>query len=208
MARRSQRLPRKLPKQGRAKATVEAILTATAHILVRQGFEAANTNCIAERAGVSIGSLYQYFPSKDALIAALLERHVAEMLAVAEDGIARAMGGSMRQRAREMVRVMLAAHAVEPRLHRVFMEEIPYANRIQRLEELERMFEELARIALERERGTIRPRNLDIAAFVLVQTVEALTHAAALHRPEFLNSEEFLDETTELIVRYLARDGA
>jgi AcrR family transcriptional regulator len=206
MRRRSQQLPRKLPKQGRAKATVEAILTATAHILVRHGFEAASTNRIAERAGVSIGSLYQYFPSKDALVAALLERHVQEMLAVAQDGLARPMGESMRGRARTMVRVMLAAHAVEPRLHRVFMEEMPYANRMQRLGEMEQMFEELAKVALERERGTIRPRNLDIAAFILVQAVEALTHAAVLHRPELLNSEEFLEETTELIVRYLSRD--
>jgi AcrR family transcriptional regulator len=205
MRRTARHLPRKQPKQGRAKATVEAILTATAHILVRYGFEAASTNRIAAKAGVSIGSLYQYFPSKDALIAALLERHVREMLGVMQAGLAGSTARSMRQRAREMVRVMLAAHAVEPHLHRVFMEEMPYANRMQRLAELERMFEELARVSLEQERPRVRPRNLDIAAFVLVQAVEALTHAAVLHRPELLRSEEFLDETTELIVRYLAR---
>jgi AcrR family transcriptional regulator len=204
--RKSRHLPRKLPKQARAQETVEAILTATAHILVRHGFEAASTNRIAERAGVSIGSLYQYFPSKDALVAALLERHVQEMLAVARDGLAQASARSIRQRAREMIRVMLQAHAVEPELHRVFMEEMPYANRMQAIAEMERMFEELAKASLERNRATIRPRNLDIAAFVLVQAVEALTHAAVVHRPELLQSEEFVDETTELIVRYLAPD--
>ena len=100
---------------------------------------------------------------------------------------------------------MLAAHAVEPRLHRVFMEEMPFANRMEHVSDLERMFEELAKTSLEHESARIRPRNLEIAAFVVVQAVEALTHAAVLHRPELLRSEEFIDETTELIVRYLMR---
>ena len=68
------------------------------------------------------------------------------------------------------------------------------------------MFEALAKTSLEHDRTRIRPRNLEIAAFVIVQAVEALTHAAVLHRPELLRSEEFIDERTELIVRYLARD--
>ena len=54
---------RKSPAQSRSRATVEAILDAAAHILVTQGFAAASTNRIAEKAGVSIGSLYQYFPN-------------------------------------------------------------------------------------------------------------------------------------------------
>ena len=206
MARKPLTKPRKQASQDRSRATVNALVEATARILVKEGFDKASTNRIAEMAGVSIGSLYQYFPSKDALVAALLERHVQEMLAVARDGLAQSSARSIRQRAREMVRVMLQAHAVEPELHRVFMEEMPYANRIQAIAEMERMFETLAKTSLERDRATIRPRNLDIAAFVLVQAVEALTHAAVVHRPELLQSEEFVDETTELVVRYLARD--
>lgn len=66
--------PRKLPKQGRARATCDAILEAAAHIIARGGLAAFNTNAVAERAGVSIGSLYQYFPNKDALMVALIQR--------------------------------------------------------------------------------------------------------------------------------------
>lgn len=206
MRSRRQIGPRKLPKQQRARATVEAILAAAAHILVHEGFDAASTNRIAEKAGVSIGSLYQYFPSKEAVVGALLEQHVREMLAVARDGLERWTSGSLRQRTRAMVRMMLEAHAVQPALHRVFMEEMPRVSGAAPIAELDRTFEELARVHLERDRAMIRPRNLEIAAFVVVQTVEALTHAAVLHRSDMLRSEEFIDETTELIVRYLAAD--
>jgi AcrR family transcriptional regulator len=61
--------PRKLPRQQRARATCEAILEAAAHIIGREGLAGFNTNAVAERAGVSIGSLYQYFPNKDSLMA-------------------------------------------------------------------------------------------------------------------------------------------
>lgn len=66
--------PRKKPRQARAAATVEAILQATAHILEREGLGALNTNHIAERAGVSVGSLYQYFPTKQAILTEIIRR--------------------------------------------------------------------------------------------------------------------------------------
>ncbi len=70
---------RKLPKQERSRITVEAILEATTHILVEEGYDKANTNRIAERAGISLGSLYQYFPNKEALMTALMDQHATEM---------------------------------------------------------------------------------------------------------------------------------
>lgn len=72
--------PRKKPRQARAQATVDAILQAAAHILVEQGFEGFNTNAVAERAGVSVGSLYQYFPNKDAIIAEMVRAKRARLL--------------------------------------------------------------------------------------------------------------------------------
>jgi AcrR family transcriptional regulator len=66
--------PRKLPRQRRSAATVEAILEAAAHILERDGLPALTTNRVAERAGASIGSLYQYFPNREAILAALIRR--------------------------------------------------------------------------------------------------------------------------------------
>ncbi|MRW93158.1 TetR family transcriptional regulator [Duganella sp. FT80W] len=70
--------PRKAPRQRRATHTVDAILEAAALVLEEEGLEGFNTNAIARRAGASIGSLYQYFPSKDALTLALLQREEAK----------------------------------------------------------------------------------------------------------------------------------
>jgi AcrR family transcriptional regulator len=77
--------PRKKPRQKRSADTVAVIVEATARILETNGFEGFNTNAVAEKAGVSIGSLYQYFPSKQALLSAIIEREVAPMLAVIEE---------------------------------------------------------------------------------------------------------------------------
>jgi AcrR family transcriptional regulator len=70
--------PRKTPRQQRAQATVQAILEAAAQIIGQSGLAAFNTNAVAERAGVSIGTLYQYFDGKDAIMAALIRRTQAE----------------------------------------------------------------------------------------------------------------------------------
>jgi AcrR family transcriptional regulator len=80
MLRKPSATPRKQPKQERSQATVEAILTATTHILIKEGYDQFNTNRVAELAGVSIGSLYQYFPNKEALLFALAEDHANEMV--------------------------------------------------------------------------------------------------------------------------------
>jgi len=76
--RRKQSTPRKTPRQQRSRATVEAVLTAAAQVFEARGYAAGTTNRIAERAGVSVGTLYQYFPNKEAIAVALLERHLAE----------------------------------------------------------------------------------------------------------------------------------
>lgn len=76
----SSRKPRKSPTQARSLATVEAIIEAAARILEATGTERFSTNAVAERAGVSIGSLYQYFPSKQALLWALIDRETSRLI--------------------------------------------------------------------------------------------------------------------------------
>jgi AcrR family transcriptional regulator len=205
MAPKPRTVPRKQPRQERSRATIDAILTATARILEREGFDRASTNRIAEAAGVSIGSLYQYFPSKEALVAALVERHIesmsrdllAEMASVAQAPLAVAV--------RRMVELMLRAHAVDPRLHKVLVEQVPRVGRLERVHELEDTMTRVARAYLEAHRAEVRPRDLDLAAFVAVTTVEALTHAATLTRPDLVGEARFVDEVTDVVLRYLQK---
>ncbi len=84
--------PRKMPRQGRSADTVRAIVEAAARILEQDGLGAFTTNAVAERAGVSIGSLYQYFPGKEALIGALIVRETSLLIAECEAAVAGANG--------------------------------------------------------------------------------------------------------------------
>ncbi len=198
--------PRKVATQERAQATVDAILRATAHILVADGYDRASTNRIAARAGVSIGSLYQYFPNKEALVAALMEQHMETMASVVRGILPRIGALPFEDAVEEAVRAMVAAHAVDPKLHKVLVEQIPRIGKLERSDVLEREMANLIRSYLEARRDEIGVRDLDLATFVVYGIVESLTHAAVLRRPELLGPA-FVREVTGAVVRYL-RDEA
>jgi AcrR family transcriptional regulator len=198
--------PRKNASQARSRATVDALVEATARILVRESFDRASTNRIAEEAGVSIGSLYQYFPSKEALVAAVIDRHQQELMQVARGTLAAVAALPLEQAVRKLVIVAIEAHRVAPRLHRVLAEQIPRIGKLKDLEVFKRENYALFRTYLEFHREEIRALDLDVAAFVCVTSIEALTHTAVLHHPEVLADEAavtLVDEATRLIVRYL-----
>jgi AcrR family transcriptional regulator len=199
--------PRKKAVQQRAQATIDAILRATAHILVTDGYDRASTNRIAVRAGVSIGSLYQYFPSKEALVAALMENHMAAMAAVSRVAVLRFATLPFEEAVEEAVRMMVAAHTVDPELHKVLIEQIPRIGKLERAEVLEREMGTLIRAYLESKRDEIGVRDLDLATFIIYGIVEALTHAAVLTRPDLLGPA-FVREVTAVVVRYLRGGGA
>lgn len=202
MTRKIRTKPRKEAVQERSKATVDAILKATTRILVKDGYDRASTNKIALAAGVSIGSLYQYFPSKEALVAALVERHMSEMNAVIQSELGRLMGAPIAQTVESAVRLMVEAHSVDPKLHKVLVEQVPRVGTLDRVAGFEAEVTALVRHYLESKREELVVSDLDLAAFVVVGIVEALTHAAVLGRPELLG-EPFVHEVTSVVVRYL-----
>jgi AcrR family transcriptional regulator len=205
-ARRVRTQPRKAPRQARSKATVDTILTAAARVLVKDGFERTTTNRVAEAAGVSIGSLYQYFPSKESLVAALVTSHVDEMRGLVLAALEEVRVLPLRPAARRMIELLVAAHAVDPDLHRVLMEQVPRTGRMGGLADFEADLHRLIVAWLEVHRSELRVTDLGLAAFLSAATVEAITHFSVLYQPERLRDPAFLDEATDLIVRYLGRD--
>jgi AcrR family transcriptional regulator len=192
--------PRKKPVQGRSRVTVDALLEATAHILVTEGYDKASTNKIAARAGVSVGSLYQYFPSKEALVAALAERHVEELMGVlfATAGDAPTNPIALVER---IIRAMLQAHAVDPELHRVITEQIPLHVAGARFEAESERF---VRALIEAHRDQLRDDlDVDLATFILIHAVESVTHAAVIERPKQLHDEKLAKELVWLVTSYL-----
>ena len=208
MARKLRTNPRKSASQERSRLTVNAILEATARVLVKEGYDRASTNKIAAKAGVSIGSLYQYFPSKEALVAAVSERHSHEVLQLMRNALVKVATHPIEVAAREFVSVAIDAHRVNPKLHRVLAEQVPRIGRLESVEAIERDARALILGYLDAHRDEIDVADFDVAAFICVTAVEALTHTAVLHRPDVLTdekAEKFVDEVTDLVVRYLQK---
>jgi AcrR family transcriptional regulator len=208
MARKLHISPRKSASQERSRLTVDAIVEATARILMKEGYDRASTNKIAAEAGVSIGSLYQYFPSKEALVAAVSERHSHEVLQLMRNALVKVAAHPIEVAAREFVSVAIEAHRVNPKLHRVLAEQVPRIGRLESVDAIERDTRALIRGYLEAHRDEIDVADLDVAAFICVTAVEALTHTAVLHRPDVLTDEKaerFVDEVADLVVRYLQK---
>ena len=205
MPRKIRTNPRKSASQQRSRLTVNALLEATARILVREGFDKASTNRIAAVAGVSVGYLYQYFPSKEALVAALIDRHNQEVMRVVRGELAEAMDQPMERAVRKLVAVAVQAHRVDPKLHRVLAEQIPRVGKLERVESFNRENYALFTAYLESHRDEIRAVDLGLAAFVCVTSIEALTHSAVVHHRIVSNEamEALIDETTRLVVGYL-----
>jgi len=192
--------PRKLPKQARSEATVEAVVEAAAQVFELHGYAAGTTNRIAERAGVSIGSLYQYFPNKDAILVALVRRHLAESTAVLESHLERLeRGASFDELLPDVVEAMVAMHALAPGLHRVLFEEtrLPPALRAE-LDGLEDRLIDLTADALPDDL-----RDPRLLGRVIVNTIEGLTHRLVLRRPTGVSSEQIAREITALVRAYI-----
>jgi AcrR family transcriptional regulator len=208
MARKPATNPRKSASQERSRLTVDALLEATARVLMKEGYDRASTNKIAAVAGVSIGSLYQYFPTKEALVAAVIDRHMHEMLQIFREALVKVATLPMEVAARELVAVMFDAHRVNPKLHRVLAEQIPRTGRLENIEAIDREAHALVRGYLEAHRDELDVADPDVAAFVCVTAVEALTHAAVVRRPEMLTderAERLVDDVTRLVVRFLRK---
>jgi len=206
MARKPGTNPRKHASQERSRATVDALIEATARILVQEGFDKASTNRIAAVAGVSVGSLYQYFPSKEALVAAVIDRHNKETMRVVRGSIAEIGDLPLKQAVRKLVAVAIEAHRIHPKLHRVLTEQIPRTGRLEKIAGFRQENYTLFRSYLEAHRDEVRAVDLGVAAFVCVTSIEALAHTAVLHHPEILPDdavEMLVDEATRLVVRYL-----
>ncbi len=206
MARRPLTKPRKIASQERSRATVDALVEATARILVKEGFDKASTNRIAEVAGVSVGSLYQYFPSKEALVAAVIERHQQEIMQTVRGELAEVLAQPVEKAVRKLVAIAVKAHRVDPKLHRVLAEQIPRVGKLEKLETFNRENYALFRTYLESHRDELRVDDLELASFVCVTSIEALTHNAVLHYSKMLSDEAMealIDEGARLVTGYL-----
>lgn len=195
---------RKQPRQARSRATVEAIVEAGARILGDRGWPGFTTNEVAERAGVSIGSLYQYFPNKLALIEAIRRRHFDDVLAVLQGAIdGRA---TPDETARTLIDGLIAVHSVTPALHRVLLD-LPNPDEAKESDEAF-LSEYLRRYrtVIAASRGPRGDAEDCLAAQVLSSAIEGVIHNAA--RRGLLGSPELRRDLVGLVLRYLDEPAA
>ena len=197
MAKRSQAvgIKRRTPRQVRAGETVSTILEAAAQVLEAGGLAGFTTNAVAERAGVSIGTLYQYFADKQALLRALAEREIRRALVA----IATALRGDPlapgEQRVRAMVRAMVNAFGGRQRARRAVIEALlaqPGAS--------SEMMQPISAFLAQSE-GVLTPLNRE-QVFVLSRAVIGVIRAAVVEEQPFFKSRSFEDEVVRLVVAY------
>lgn len=194
---------RKAPRQARSRATVDAILEATARVLVRRGYAGTNTNAVAHAAGVSVGSLYQYFPSKEALVAELHRRHAARILAVLNAAFDAAAGRSLEETVCALIRAVIEAHLLDPALHRALEGEAAALDPDD--VEIEAAIFARVRALLAAHRAEVAPRDLDLAAVVVMRIVESLVHAAVVDATEAIPPRVLEREVARAALGYLGR---
>jgi AcrR family transcriptional regulator len=208
MARKPAIKPRKHAAQERSRATVAALVEATARILVSEGFDKASTNRIAEVAGVSVGSLYQYFPGKEALVAAVIERHNRDIMQVVQGALDEAVSLPVEEAVRRLVAMAIEAHRVDPKLHCVLAEQIPRTGRLENVDSANRAAHAAFRTYLESRKDELGVADVGLAAFVCSTSIEAVAHNAVLHHADLSKDaavEPLIEDTTRLIVGYLKR---
>ncbi len=193
---------RKLPGQRRARLTVDAILDAVVRILKREGIKAVTTNRVAKVAGVSIGSIYQYFRDKQALFMALHERHVEQIDRLVESKLVENAKSSLEELMRAMIGAMVDAHIPDPELYRALATEVPHRSNGRK--DFSVRLHSLFRLALAARSQELKPgRDLDRVVFVVTNLVESLSHGAVLRRPPGLSLAVAQEEAVHAILAYL-----
>jgi AcrR family transcriptional regulator len=195
--------PRKRPRQIRAELTRQRILTAAAHVFAEHGYAAGTTNRIAERARVSIGSLYQYYPNKDAVLVELLTRHLDTGIAAITLRQREGLPESLEEIVRVFVRTVIENHLDDPQLLRVMIEQAPRSSELlERISRHEQALVGYLRDLLDHH-PEVRVDDKDTAARLVVSTVELTVHRL-IAAPDPIDIPRLENELVAMVTGYLA----
>lgn len=186
--------------------TVRALLEATARVLIREGYDRASTNRIAQVAGVNIASLYQYFPSKEALVATVFEQYLERVRLALTEALLRAESMPLMAGVEAVVRAFFSVHDADPALHRALLIHVPHVDRVNPMIALKReVTGHLVRLFRQRP-VELRSKNPELAAQLVVTSLEAIKQQAVLDDARALTDPSFVDEVLLLVSRYLAAE--
>ena len=195
---------RRRPKRRTGEEIIEAILETTERILTEKGLAGLTTKRLAARAGVSVGSVYQYFENREGIIADLARRLERRALELALQRLAREPGASVRRIISIFVGVLVEGGMGDTRMRRALLLEVPRSWIEEQSAavdaEVLNAIEELARARPD----TVRQDDPEKMAFIAHHAVEAVVEAAILRRPDWVGEDSFRRELELLVARYVA----
>ena len=202
------KLGTKKPKQARSQSTVEAILEAVTRIMDAEGLVGLTTNKIAEKAGVSVGSLYQYFKNKESIFETILLRMTEENLKSLETTLS---AGTKDRGIRIVVELVVRGYYSNvKKLGKLSSVLFELAPQILSVHHFKKADEHIIRYLLNRldsDQVKIRPKNREAAFFICSQTVRGVLFMAFVQKDE-TERDLIIEELIELLVRYLEDDTA
>jgi AcrR family transcriptional regulator len=196
---------RKKPQQARSRAMVDTLIEATSRVIAQRGLDGTTTPAIAEAAGVSVGSLYQYFDGKDALIAALLEKLVGDLTRLLDTQAQQAATMSLRDTVKISIQLTLTfMHSNEGlylelarNWHRLPVDRVA--------DVLEQYFLETGRLYFLQHQLEYPIRDLPVRLFITYNSTLFTLMRLMSHKGAHLRQEEVVDGLTDMITSYLER---
>jgi AcrR family transcriptional regulator len=192
------------PRQERSREMVDTILAAATRVFVRVGYARATTNRIADAAGVSVGSLYQYFPSKDAIAIELMRRYRERVVGRIAAHLGEMNEATFRNVVQALIGALLHDDQIDNSLRRVLIERVLRTDARGEIAGFEERVESVLADALRGAKDVVAINDYELCAFILVRAVLAVTHGAVVDSPQY-NTPALVDELTRLIVRYIGR---
>jgi AcrR family transcriptional regulator len=197
--------PKKLPRQARARATFDAIVESSARLLAAEGYAAVSTNRVAEVAGVSIGSLYEYFPNKQSIVATALARVTAEIAAEVSDSLHTALALEEQPRAGIDYWMRAMTDALEKRgpLLRVALREVPFLWDIPEVRDLSDTLQHIAREGGYKSQRVIHFDDREASTYLLMTMVWSAILQSVLYPPRHLPRERLIRTLVDMVLKLL-----
>lgn len=196
--------PRKLPKQKRAQERVEKILETSIQIIEDEGFEKLNTNYIAEKSGISVGSIYQYFPNKESIVSSLIEKHYEDRMRLLNERVFTLRKKSVEAVVEGLIRTLFESHRKHPKLEQIFQSKKRSLGKHVREQELDAELMRLLEKYMRRTLMYFDVKNLGLALKILATSIKSVC-LDSLYDHNYGNEEEVINELKRMTLRYIQK---
>jgi AcrR family transcriptional regulator len=202
--RRARYQPKKRPAQGRSRATYTSLLDAAARLLARSGYAALTTNHVADAAGVAIGSLYEYFPNKEVIVAEVVRRTMSELAGEVEASFRAALERGFEAGLGPWVSACFSALGRRAKLVRVLWMDVPFLWELEEVQRLPLVLIGIARQSLPAATSPWLLKDPEAATYLLTVMIRAAIVEGVVARPAHLSAsqvEKSLSELLDLVLR-------